>query len=233
MMNNIIRVSTELNGVVKIVSGLQKGNLIVVGGRPNMGKTAFAMNIAQNIVSGEGCGLAAVYFSLGRSFDQLSMQWVDMGQGSFNQDIWMKMDTVPGSCDKVHVYVDDSAAISNHEIRSKCRSLRDENGRIDLVVVDYLQLIEGTENTEGREQDILNIIQSLKLLAKELDVPVVILSHLNRSLEDRVDKRPILTDLRELSLIEQDSDVIMFVYRDEFYNNSSDAEGITEIIIAK
>jgi replicative DNA helicase len=161
---------------------------------------------------------------------------VDMSHlrtGRFSAEDWRKLAHASGSLAEASIFVDDTPAISVLELRSKCRRLKREAGNLDLILIDYVQLMSGREGSERREQEISEITRSLKGLAKELDVPVIALSQLNRSLESRADKRPMMSDLRESGAIEQDADIIMFIYRDEVYNKKPENEGIAEIIVAK
>jgi len=235
-------VATGFDDLDVMMAGMQRGDLIVVAGRPSMGKTAFSMNVAQNAsIRADDTGVVAV-FSLEMSAQQIAMRMlavearVDMQHlrtGSFSASDWSRLAGASGSLAESAIFVDDTPSISVMEVRSKCRRLKREEKRLDLVVIDYLQLMSGRSDSERREQEISEITRSLKGLAKELDVPVIILSQLNRSLESRADKRPMMSDLRESGAIEQDADVIMFIYRDEVYNKKPENEGIAEIIVAK
>ena len=238
----ITGVPTGFKDLDTITAGMQRGDLIIVAGRPSMGKTAFSMNLAQNAaVRGDEPGAVAV-FSLEMSSQQIAMRMlacearVDMSHlrtGRFSAEDWRKLAHASGSLAEASIFVDDTPAISVLELRSKCRRLKREAGTLDLILIDYVQLMSGREGSERREQEISEITRSLKGLAKELDVPVIALSQLNRSLEARADKRPMMSDLRESGAIEQDADIIMFIYRDEVYNKKPENEGIAEIIVAK
>jgi len=226
----------------KLTSGMQRGDLIVIAGRPSMGKTAFALNLAQNAAIRAEEKMVIAIFSLEMPDEQIIMRLlaaesrVDMSKmrnGRFNQEDWRKMAEAIGPLAQAEMFVDDTPAITVMNIRSKCRRLKREAGSLDLVLIDYLQLMQGSANAERREQEISAITRALKSLAKELHVPVIVLSQLNRSLEARTDKRPMMSDLRESGAIEQDADVIMFIYRDEVYNKTSENDGIAEIIVAK
>jgi len=225
-----------------ITSGLQPSDLLIIAGRPSMGKTAFAMNLARNAAIETENATAVAVFSLEMSAQQIAMRMlasearVNMNllrTGRFSSDDWRKLASASGSLAESPIYVDDTPSISVLELRSKCRRLSKEAGGLDLVIIDYLQLMSGRSGAERREQEISEITRSLKGLAKELNVPVVALSQLNRSLESRADKRPMMSDLRESGAIEQDADVIMFIYRDEVYNKKPENEGLAEVIIAK
>jgi replicative DNA helicase len=224
----------------KLTAGLQSSDLIIVAGRPSMGKTAFAMNMVQNAAL--LAKVPAAVFSLEMSKEQLAMRMlcsisrVDSSRlrtGHLNDHDWPKLVRATGMLAKAPIFIDDTPAISVLEMRAKTRRLKSEYN-IGMVVVDYLQLMRG-RNTDSREQEISEISRSLKAMAKELHIPVIALSQLNRSLESRTDKRPQLSDLRESGAIEQDADVICFIYRDEVYNKSPDnpRRGVAEVIIGK
>jgi replicative DNA helicase len=238
----ITGIATGFDDLDELTSGMQRGDLIIVAGRPSMGKTAFAMNLAQNAsIRTDDTGVVAI-FSLEMSSQQIAMRMlasearVDMQHlrtGRFSAEDWRKLASASGSLAESAIYVDDTPAISVLELRSKCRRLKREAKRLDLVVIDYLQLMSGRADSEHRAQELSEITRSLKGLSKEMDVPVIALSQLNRSLESRADKRPMMADLRESGAIEQDADIIMFIYRDEVYNKKPENEGLAEIIIAK
>jgi len=238
----ITGVPTGYTDLDEITSGLQRGDLLIIAGRPSMGKTAFAMNLARNAVNESEDEGAVAVFSLEMSSQQIAMRMLasearvnmkSLRTGRFSVEDWRKLATASGALAESSIYIDDTPAISVLELRSKCRRLKREANNLNLVVIDYLQLMSGRSDAERREQEISEITRSLKGLAKELDVPVVALSQLNRSLESRSDKRPMMSDLRESGAIEQDADVIMFIYRDEVYNKKPDNEGVAEVIIAK
>ncbi|HET6344626.1 MAG TPA: replicative DNA helicase [Myxococcota bacterium] len=236
----ITGVSTGFKDLDDKTSGLQSSDLIIVAGRPSMGKTAFALNVAQNaaVMNKTPCAV----FSLEMSKEQLVMRMLcseariesqRIRQGRLNDRDWPRLAQAAGRLAEAPLYIDDTGSISVLEMRAKCRRLQAEKG-LGLIVVDYLQLMRGRPGTENsREREISEISRGLKALAKELSVPVIALSQLNRSLEQRQDKRPVLSDLRESGAIEQDADVICFVYRDEYYNPESEDKGIAEIIIGK
>ena len=240
---SVTGVSTGFIDLDKSTAGLQRGDLIIIAGRPSMGKTAFVMNLAQNaaIHDGENPNVVAV-FSLEMSAQQISMRLlasesrVDMSKmrnGNFVPDDWRKLASATGRLSQASIFVDDTPAITVNDVRGKCRRLKRDNGRLDMVLIDYLQLMTGSA-AERKDLEISEMTRSLKGLAKELDVPILVLSQLNRSLESRADKRPMMSDLRESGAIEQDADVIMFIYRDEVYNNKKpENKGRAEIIIAK
>lgn len=226
----------------RITAGLQPSDLIVIAGRPSMGKTAFALNIAQHAATEAGVGVAL--FSLEMAKEQLVLRMlcsearVDHSKvraGYLGERDFPRLAMAAGRLAETTMYIDDTAALGVLELRAKARRLvRDRDKRIGLIIVDYLQLMRGSVNTgENREQEISEISRSLKALAKELNVPVVALSQLNRQVEQRQDRRPVLADLRESGAIEQDADVIAFIYRDEVYHRESQDLGKAEIIIGK
>ena len=221
-------------------AGFHGSELILIAARPAMGKTAFALNIATNAALRANVPVAV--FSLEMSKEQLvnrilcSESMVDSNKvrtGKLDEDDWTKLAETIGPLSEAEMYIDDTPGINIMEIRAKCRKLKIEKN-IGLVVIDYLQLIQGTNKRNGsREQEISEISRSLKILAKELDVPVIALSQLSRAAEQRPDHRPMLSDLRESGAIEQDADIVMFLYRDDYYNEDSEKKNIAEVIIAK
>ncbi len=224
-----------------LTSGFQKSDLIIIAGRPAMGKTAFALNIAQHVAL--ETALPVAVFSLEMSKEQLSMRLLSsearvdsqrLRKGFLGETDWPKLTTAAGRLSEAPIYIDDTAAIMVLEMKAKARRLKAEAG-LGLIVVDYIQLMRSGMSKDSREQEISEISRSLKALAKELNVPVIALSQLNRKVEDRTNRRPQMADLRESGAIEQDADVIIFIYRDEVYNkdeNNPD-KGIAEIIIGK
>ncbi len=235
-------VSTGFKDLDEMTAGMQRGDLIIVAGRPSMGKTSFSMNLAQNAAIRSNEPQVAAIFSLEMGAEQIAMRMlavearVDMGNlrtGRFSADDWRKLATASGSLAEAEIFIDDTPSISVLEVRAKCRRLKREAKRLDLVLIDYLQLMSGRAGADRRDQEISEITRSLKGLAKELDVPVIVLSQLNRAVESRADKRPMMSDLRESGAIEQDADIIMFLYRDEVYNKKPENEGLAELIIAK
>ncbi|MBW1740993.1 MAG: replicative DNA helicase [Deltaproteobacteria bacterium] len=222
-------------------SGFQPGDLIVIAGRPSMGKTALALNLARNASIETGIPLAI--FSLEMSKEQLSLRMLSaearidssrMRGGWLSETDLARINRAAGALYDLPIYIDDSPAISALEIRAKARRMKMEKG-LGLVIIDYLQLMRGRASAERRDLEISEISRSLKALAKELNLPVVALSQLNRKVEDRSDKRPVLSDLRESGAIEQDADVILFIYRDEVYHKDENNpnKGTAEIIVAK
>ena len=219
-------------------SGFQKGDMVLIAARPSMGKTTFALNIAEHAALREG--KSVVVFSLEMSKEQLAYKLlcseanVDMLKlrtGAGDDKDWENIARAPGAVSKAKIYIDDTAGVTVMEMRSKCRRLKLEYG-IDLIVIDYLQLMSGSSN-ESRQQEVSEISRSIKALAKEMECPVIALSQLSRAPEQRADHRPMLSDLRESGSIEQDADLVMFLYRDEYYNKETEDTNIAECIIAK
>jgi replicative DNA helicase len=220
-------------------AGFQNADLIIVAGRPSMGKTALCLNIAQHAAI--NVKIPTAIFSLEMSKEQLAIRMlcsearVDSARlrsGFLSESDWPKLTMAAGALSDAPIFIDDSAAISVLELRAKARRLKADRG-LGLVVVDYLQLMRGRSGAERREQEISEISRSLKALAKELNIPVIAISQLSRKAEDRPGRRPQLSDLRESGAIEQDADVIIFIYRDEVYNPDSDQRGTAEVIIGK
>lgn len=228
----------ELNNKTQ---GLQKGDLVIVAARPSMGKTTFAMNLAESVLFNED--LPVVVFSMEMPAESIVMRllssWGAINQshlrsGQMSEDEWAKMMNAIQHLQSKHLYIDDSTALPPSELRSRCRRIaKNHDGRIGAIIVDYLQLMKVPSLDGNRVGEISEISRSLKALARELECPVIALSQLNRSLENRPNKRPIMSDLRESGAIEQDADLIMFIYRDEVYNENSEQKGVAEIIIGK
>lgn len=224
-----------------MTSGLQPADLVIVAGRPSMGKTTFAMNIAENVAM--EADKPVLIFSLEMPKEALIMRILSslgrveqssLRSGKLNDHDWSKIfSTMSLITDRMKMYIDDTPALSPVEMRSRARRLAKEHGGLSLVVVDYLQLMQVPGASENRVLEVSEISRGLKALAKELGVPVIALSQLSRKCEDRTDKRPLMSDLRESGAIEQDADLIMFVYRDEVYHPETDAKGTAEVIIAK
>ncbi len=238
---NITGIATGYEEIDRMTAGLQPAELIVLAARPSMGKTALAMNIVQHVAVINKVAVAV--FSLEMSNEALvlrmlcSLGHIDSQRirtGKLHTNDWPKLTRATGMLSDAPIFIDDTAGLTVLEMRAKARRLKAEHN-LGLVVVDYLQLMQGKNSAENRAQEIADISRSLKAMAKELDVPVLALSQLNRSLENRTDKRPQLADLRESGAIEQDADVIMFIYRDEVYNRADDNpnRGIAEIIVGK
>ncbi|QTH44933.1 replicative DNA helicase [Cohnella sp. LGH] len=229
-------------------AGFQRGDLIIVAARPSVGKTAFALNIAQNVALNReqngviDLGKNVAIFSLEMSAAQLVQRMVcaegdvdasRMRTGFFEGDDWEKIMKAAGVLGSSNIFIDDSPVITVNEIRSKCRRLKKEKG-LDMILIDYLQLIQGRSRPGvNRQQEVTEISRTLKQIARELDVPVIALSQLSRGVEQRTDKRPMMSDLRESGAIEQDADIVAFLYRDDYYDKETDKKNVIEIIIAK
>lgn len=219
-------------------SGFQKGDMVLIAARPSMGKTTFALNIAEHAALREG--KSVVIFSLEMSKEQLAykllcseanVDLLKLRTGALEDDDWENIARATGPLSKAKIYIDDTAGVSVMEMRSKCRRLKIEYG-IDMILIDYLQLMSGS-NPDNRQQEVSEISRSIKALAKEMECPVIALSQLSRAPEQRADHRPMLSDLRESGSIEQDADLVMFLYRDEYYNKETDDKNIAECIVAK
>ena len=232
-------VPTGFKDLDTYLSGLQPSDFVLVAARPSMGKTAFVLNVAENVAIKQG--ITTAVFSLEMSNVQLVNRMLSLEstvdadkirKGRLDSNDWGKLIEGADSIAKSQLIIDDTPGISIAELRSKCRKYKMENN-LGLVIIDYLQLMSGNGKTDSRQQEISDISRSLKALARELDVPVVTLSQLSRAVEQRPDHRPMLSDLRESGAIEQDADVVMFLYRDDYYNKDTDIKGIAEIIIAK
>jgi replicative DNA helicase len=235
----ITGVSTGFKDLDDMTSGLQPGDLIIVAGRPSMGKTSLAMNIAENAAIGNKTPVAI--YSMEMPGEQLAMRMMaSLGRinahkvrtGKLDDDDWPRLTHAIGLLAEAPIFIDDTPALNPLELRTRARRLKREHG-LGLIVVDYLQLMQSPETSENRATEISSITRALKGLAKELNVPMIALSQLNRSLEQRPNKRPVMSDLRESGAIEQDADVIFFIYRDEVYNEDSQDKGTAEIIIGK
>lgn len=237
---DVTGVPTGFKDLDRITSGFQKNDLIIIAARPSVGKTAFALNIAQNVAIHARENVAI--FSLEMGAEQLVMRMLcaegnidaqRLRTGKLEEEDWSKLTMAMGSLSDAGIYIDDTPGIKVSEIRSKCRRLKQEHG-LGMVLIDYLQLIQGSGNSkENRQQEVSEISRSLKALARELEVPVIALSQLSRSVEQRQDKRPMMSDIRESGSIEQDADIVGFLYRDDYYDKESEKENIIEIIIAK
>ncbi|HMK65103.1 MAG TPA: replicative DNA helicase [Thermodesulfobacteriota bacterium] len=235
----VIGVPSGFTKLDQLTSGFQNSDLIIIAGRPSMGKTAFALNIARNAaVENE---IPVVVFSLEMSRQQLAIRLLcsearidsnSVRTGYFGEREWSKLTAAAGVLSEAPIYIDDSPAMGVLQMRAKARRLRMEKG-LGLIVIDYLQLMKGREGSERREQEISEISRSLKGLAKELNIPVIALSQLNRRPEGRDDKKPVLADLRESGAIEQDADVICFIFREEMYEENPKQKGIAEILLRK
>ena len=232
-------VSTGFIDVDGKTSGLQKSDLILVAARPSMGKTAFALNIAQHAALKQRIPVAI--FSLEMSKEQLVNRMIcaeagidshKLRTGNLADEDWPRLAEAVSRLSKANIYIDDTPGITVAEMRSKCRRLKLERG-LELVLIDYLQLMQGSGRVESRQQEISEISRSLKALAREMDCPVLAISQLSRAPEMRSEHRPMLSDLRESGAIEQDADVVMFLYRDEYYHPDTEKKGIAEVILAK
>ncbi|GAB7388518.1 replicative DNA helicase [Bacillaceae bacterium] len=223
----------------RLTSGFHRSDLIIIAARPGVGKTAFALNLAQNVAARAGETVAI--FSLEMSASQLvsrmlcaegNIEASKLRTGNLDEEDWQKLTMAIGTLAKAPIFIDDTAGITVWDIRTKCRRLKAEHG-IGMVLIDYMQLIQGRGRGESRQQEISEISRSLKLLARELDCPVIALSQLSRAVEQRQDKRPMLSDLRESGSIEQDADVVAFLYREDYYDQESERKNIVEVIIGK
>lgn len=224
----------------RMTAGFQKNDLIIVAARPSVGKTAFALNIAQNVATKTDETVAI--FSLEMGAEQLVMRMLcaegnidsqNLRTGSLTDDDWKKLTMAMGSLSNANIFIDDTPGIKITDIRSKCRRLKQEHG-LGLVIIDYLQLIQGSgRSSENRQQEVSEISRSLKALAREMEVPVIALSQLSRGVEQRQDKRPMMSDIRESGSIEQDADIVAFLYREDYYDKETENKNIIEIIIAK
>ena len=221
------------------MAGLQNSDLILIAARPSMGKTAFALNIAEYVTVKQN--VTTAIFSLEMSKEQLAKRILAMNSrvdsqklrtGDLSDEEWMDIVDSAKTIGETNLIIDDTPGISVGELRSKCRKLKIEKN-LGLVMIDYIQLMTGGKRAESRQQEISEISRSLKALAREIDAPIIALSQLSRKVESRDDKRPMLSDLRESGAIEQDADVVMFIYRDEYYNKDTENQGVTEIIIGK
>jgi replicative DNA helicase len=239
--SDVTGVPTGFTDLDRMTSGLQEGDLIVVAGRPSMGKTALALNMAEHIAL--SFKLPVAIFSMEMGATQLAMRLLGsvgrldqhkLRTGQISQDDWMRLSEALGRLSDAKMHIDETPALNALELRARARRLaRQYGGKLGAIVVDYLQLMQAVAQGENRATEISEISRSLKALAKELKVPVLALSQLNRSVEQRPDKRPMMADLRESGAIEQDADVIFFIYRDEVYNPDSPSKGVAEIIIGK
>ncbi|GAB2716982.1 replicative DNA helicase [Paenibacillus thermoaerophilus] len=223
----------------RMTSGFQRSDLIIVAARPSVGKTAFALNIAQNV--GVRAKQTVAIFSLEMGAAQLVNRMIcaegniDAGRlrtGYLEQEDWERLTMAIGTLSESNIYIDDSPSVTVYDIRNKCRRLKQEKG-LGMIVIDYLQLIAGRGKSDNRQQEVSEISRMLKQIARELDVPVIALSQLSRGVEQRQDKRPMMSDLRESGSIEQDADIVAFLYRDDYYDKETEKKNIIEIIIAK
>jgi replicative DNA helicase len=237
--DKITGISTGFTDFDNLTSGLQPSDLIIIAGRPSMGKTAFALNIAYNAALEQKIGVAV--FSLEMSMLQLGIRLLGsdamidawkLRKGALQDDDYLRLTDSANRLSELSLYIDDSSGLSALEIKAKARRLKKKHN-ISLLIIDYLQLMQSKKSTESRQMEISDISRSLKALAKDLDIPVVAISQLNRKVEDRPNKRPILADLRESGAIEQDADLIAFIYREELYNRTEENKGKAELNVAK
>ena len=238
--SDVTGIPTGYKDLDMMTSGLQPGDLIIIAGRPSMGKTSLALNMCEYV--SVDTGLPTAVFSMEMASTQLVSRLIGsvgklnqhkMRTGQLDDNDWEKLSDALGQLNEAPIFIDEGSALNPYEVRARARRLHKQCGRLGLIVIDYLQLMGSAGTTENRATEISEISRSLKALAKELNVPVIALSQLNRSVEQRPDKRPVMSDLRESGAIEQDADVIMFIYRDEVYNPETPDKGIAEIILAK
>ena len=238
--SDITGVATGFVDLDKMTSGLQPGDMIVVAGRPSMGKTAFAMNIAEHV--GVDQRLPVAIFSLEMSGPQLATRFLSsvgridqskLRTGRLTDDEWDRMTVALGKLHEAPIHIDETGAINSTDLRARARRLHRQFGKLGLIVIDYLQLMSANRDNENRATEISEISRSIKSLAKELQVPIVALSQLSRKVEERTDKRPMMSDLRESGAIEQDADVILMMYREDYYKPDTPDKGIAEVIIGK
>ena len=238
--NDITGVPTGFMDLDRMTSGLQPGDLVIVAGRPSMGKTAFSVNIGENVAVDSG--LPVAIFSMEMGGTQLAMRMLGsvgrldqhrLRTGRLNDEDWPRLTHAIQKMNEAQVFIDETPALSSIELRARSRRLARQCGKLGLIIVDYLQLMSANSPGENRATEISEISRNLKGLAKELNCPVIALSQLNRSLEQRPNKRPVMSDLRESGAIEQDADLILFIYRDDVYNPDSPEKGMAEIIIGK
>ncbi len=239
--NPITGLPTGFVDIDKKTAGLQPSDLIIIAGRPSMGKTSFVLNLVEHAVMTEGDG-AVLVFSMEMPAEQLIMRMISslgridqtrMRTGDMHDDDWPRFTSAVSMLKDKQLFIDDTPALTPNEIRTRARRIARDHGGLKMIAIDYLQLMRGSEKADNRTGEISEISRSLKAVAKELKCPVLTLSQLNRSLESRTDRRPVMSDLRESGAIEQDADVILFIYRDEVYNPDSPERGTAEIIIGK
>jgi len=238
--SDITGIPTGFTDLDNKTSGLQPGDMVIVAGRPSMGKTAFALNMAEHVAL--ETGLPVAIFSMEMPGTQLAMRFLSsvgkldahrVRTGKLNDDEWQRMTYALGKLHEAPIHIDETPALNATELRARARRLYRQCGKLGLIVIDYIQLMSSVGQGENRATEISEISRSIKSLAKELNVPVVALSQLSRNVESRPNKRPVMSDLRESGAIEQDADIILFIYRDEVYNPDSPDKGSAELIIAK
>ena len=232
-------VSTGYHELDRMTNGLQKGDLVIIAGRPSMGKTTLAVNIAENAAIMHK--VPAAIFSMEMSSEQVTLRMISslgrvsqahLRTGTLSAEDWPRITSATEVLSQAPIFIDESPSLSPTEVRARARRLKREHG-LGLIVVDYLQLMQVSGNTENRATEISEISRGLKALAKELELPVIALSQLNRSVEQRTEKKPVMSDLRESGAIEQDADLILLIYREEVYDVNTTRRGIADIIIAK
>jgi len=240
LKSNITGLSSGFNNLDEITSGFHKSDLIIIAGRPSMGKSTLAINIAENIIINNK--KPVILFSMEMSMDQVSTRMLSslssvnlhtLRCGNINQTDWPRLKNSVELLSKTNMFIDDSGALTPFDIKNKLKKIKNIYNEIGLVIIDYIQLIKIPGLQDNRSREIAEISRSLKILAKDFDVPIIVLSQLNRSVEQRNDKRPLMSDLRESGAIEQDSDLIIFIYRDNVYNKNNKETNDSEIIIAK
>jgi replicative DNA helicase len=233
-------VPTGFTDLDSMTSGLQKGDLVIVAGRPSMGKTAFALNIGEHVAIDKGLPVAV--FSMEMGAPQLALRVLSsvgrinqqrLRTGRLESDDWSRLGNAMEKMQGAHLYIDETPALNSIDLRARARRLARQCGQLGLIIVDYLQLMSAASEGENRATEISEISRGMKALAKELQVPVIALSQLNRTVEQRTDKRPVMSDLRESGAIEQDADVILALYREEAYNADAPEKGVAEVIILK
>ncbi|MFD2368913.1 replicative DNA helicase [Brevibacillus sp. GCM10020057] len=236
---DITGIPTGYTDLDKMTAGLQRSDLIIIAARPSVGKTAFALNLAQNVAARAGETVAI--FSLEMGATQLVQRMIcaegnldasRLRSGTLEEDDWQKLTMAIGTLAKAPIYIDDTPGVTVMDIRAKCRRLQAEKG-LGLVLIDYLQLIHGRGKGDNRQQEVSEISRTLKGIARELNVPVIALSQLSRGVEQRQDKRPMMSDIRESGSIEQDADIVAFLYRDDYYDKETENKNVIEVIIAK
>jgi len=236
----ITGIPSGFRDIDRITSGFQPGNLVIIAARPSMGKSALALCMAANL--GVRAGVPVALFTLEMSKAEVTQRFMcseakvesqKLRSGKLAPDDWPRLTAACDKLAKAPIYVDDTGSITMMEIRSKARRLKTREPKLGMIIVDYLQLMTSGASVENRVQEVSQISRQLKVLARDLEVPIVALSQLSRAVEQRHDKRPILSDLRESGAIEQDADIVGFIYRDEYYNDESDQQGLAELIVAK
>jgi replicative DNA helicase len=237
---DVTGVPSGFRDIDRITSGFQEGNLVIVAARPSMGKSALGLCMAANLGVRKGVPVALFTLEMSKSevtqrlmCSEAKVESQRLRTGKLAADDWPRLTAACDKLAKAPIYVDDTGSITMMEIRSKARRLKQKHPELGLIIVDYLQLMTSGTNAENRVQEVSQISRSLKVLARDLGVPIIALSQLSRAVEQRHDKRPILSDLRESGSLEQDADIVCFIYRDEYYNDESDQQGLAEVIVAK